>query len=47
MPDTVKFLLVLACLGSAVYGGVWALANFPPEQTEIVKPLSAERLRAK
>ncbi len=47
MPDTVKFLLVLVCLGGAVYGGVWALANFPPEQTEIVKPLSSERLRAK
>ena len=47
MPDTVKFLLVLLCLGGAIYGGVWALANFPPEQAEIVKPLSSERLRAK
>jgi hypothetical protein len=47
MPDTVKFLLVLLCLGGAIYGGLWALANFPPEQAEIVKPLSSERLRAK
>jgi hypothetical protein len=47
MPDTVKFLLVLLCLGGAIYGGVWALAHFPPEQAEIVKPLSSERLRAK
>jgi hypothetical protein len=47
MPDTVKFLLILLCLGSAVYGGVWALASFPPEQVEIVKPLSSEKLRAK
>ena len=47
MPDTVKFLLVVLCLGGAVYGGLWSLANFPPEQTEIVKSLSGERLRAK
>jgi hypothetical protein len=47
MPDTVKFLVVLLSLGGAIYGGVWALANFPPEQTEIVKPLSSEKLRAK
>jgi hypothetical protein len=47
MPDTVKFLLVLLCLGSAVYGGLWALSHFPPEQAEIVKPLSSEKLRAK
>ncbi len=47
MPDTVKFLLVLLCLGGAVYGGVWALSHFPPEQAEIVKPLSSEKLRAK
>ena len=47
MPDTIKFLLVLGCLGGAIYGGAWALAHFPPEQTEIVKPLSSEKLRAK
>ena len=47
MPDTVKFLLVLLVLGGAIYGGAWALAHFPPEQTEIVKPLPSEKLRAK
>ena len=47
MPDTIKFLLVLMVLGGAIYAGVWALAHFPPEQTEIVKPLSSEKLRAK
>ncbi len=47
MPDTIKFLLVVLCLGGAVYGGAWALAHFPPEQSEIVKPLSSEKLRAK
>jgi hypothetical protein len=45
MPDTVKFLLVILCLGGAIYGGAWALAHFPPEQTEVVKPLSTEKLR--
>lgn len=47
MPDTVKFLLVLLVLGGAIFGGAWSLANFPPEQTEIVKPLPSEKLRAK
>ena len=47
MPDTIKFLLVLMVLGGAIYGGVWALSHFPPEQSEIVKPLSSEKLRAK
>jgi hypothetical protein len=45
VPDTVRFLLILACLIGAVYGGVWALANFPPEQTEIVRSLPHERIR--
>lgn len=47
MPDTLKFLLVILFVGGAVYGGAWALAHFPPEQTEIVKPLSSEKLRQK
>jgi hypothetical protein len=47
MPDTVKFVLVLAFLGGAIYGSAWALSHFPPEQTEIVKPLPSEKLRAK
>lgn len=47
MPDTLKFLIVLLCLGGAIYGGAWALATFPPEQAEVVKPLSAEKLRQK
>lgn len=47
MPDTIRFLLVIICLGSAIYGGAWALAHFPPEPTEIVKPLSNEKIRPK
>jgi hypothetical protein len=47
MPDTIKFLLVVGCLAGAVYGSAWALSHFPPEQAEVVKPLSAEKLRQK
>jgi hypothetical protein len=47
MPDSIRFLLIIACLAGAVYGTAWALANFPPEQTEIVKPLPHEKLRPK
>jgi hypothetical protein len=47
MPDTVKFLLVVAVIGAALYGGLWTLAHVPPEQTEIVKPLPSEKLRAR
>lgn len=45
MPFTLRFLLIVACLAVAVYGAIWALANFPPEQTQIVKPVSHEALR--
>ena len=47
MPDTVKFVLVVGFLVGAVYGSVWALSHFPPEQTEIVKALPSEKLRGK
>ena len=47
MPDTIKFVLTVALIGGLVFAGVWALAHFPPEQTEIVKPISSEKLRQK
>lgn len=47
MPDTLKFVLVLGLIVGAVYGGAWSLAHFPPEQSEIVKSLSSEKLRAR
>ncbi len=40
MPDSLRFLLIVLCLAGAGYGAVWALANFPPEQQEVVKQLS-------
>jgi hypothetical protein len=45
MPDSLRFLLILACLVGAAYGAVWALAEFPPAPAEIVKPLSNDVLR--
>jgi hypothetical protein len=45
MPDSLRFLLILACLAAAVYGAAWGLGNFPPEPTEIVKSLPHEKLR--
>jgi hypothetical protein len=45
IPDTLRFLLILACLAGAVYGAVWGLASFPPEPSEIVKQLPHEKLR--
>jgi hypothetical protein len=45
MPDTIKFLLVLGLIAGAVYGAALALASFPPEQSEISRPLAHEKLR--
>lgn len=45
IPDTLRFLLVLAVFAGAVYGGAYALATFPPEQTEIIKSLPDDKLR--
>lgn len=45
MPDTIRIVLILACLAAAIYGSVWGLANFPPEQTDIVKALPVEKFR--
>jgi hypothetical protein len=45
VPDTLRFLLIIACLAGAIYGSVWGLANFPPEQSEVVKSLPHEKFR--
>jgi hypothetical protein len=46
VPDTLRFLLVIGVLAAIIYGGALTLASFPPEQTEIIKPLPHEKLRA-
>ncbi len=45
LPDSLRFLLILACLVAVAYGTAWGLANFPPEQSEIVKSLPHEKVR--
>ena len=45
IPDTLRFLVVIAVLAGAVYGGALALATFPPEQSEIIRPLPHDKLR--
>jgi hypothetical protein len=47
LPDSLRFLVVVALLAAAVYGVAWTLAQFPPAQTEVEKSLPHERLRQK
>jgi hypothetical protein len=46
VPDTLRFIVIVGIIAGIVYGGALALASFPPEQTEITKPLPHEKLRA-
>jgi len=45
IPDFLKFILVVAALVGAVYGGALALATFPPEQSDVIHSLPHEKLR--
>lgn len=45
VPDTLRFLFVIGIIMGVIYGGALALASFPPEQSEIIKPLPHEKLR--
>lgn len=44
MPGSLRFLLILICLGGLVYGGIYVLATMKPEQKTVVKQLPSERL---
>jgi len=46
IPDFLKFILIIAALVGAVYGGALALATYPPEQSDVIRPLPHEKLRA-
>jgi hypothetical protein len=46
VPDTLRFLFIVGIIVGVVYGGALALSSFPPEQSEIIKPLPHEKLRA-
>lgn len=46
MPSLFRFLIVVATLGSLVYGGLYVLAvHFEPEQKEVAKPLPGVKIR--
>jgi hypothetical protein len=45
IPDTLKFILALGLIAGFAYGSIWGLANFPPEQAEVIKSLPHEKLR--
>ena len=47
MPDTVKFVVYIAVVAAVIYGAAYALASFPPQQTEITRPLPHVKLRGK
>ncbi len=47
MPDTIKFTLVVAAFIGLIYAVAYGLASFPPEQTEITRPLPHVKLRGK
>ncbi len=44
MPGSLRFLLILGCLGVAVYGAVYALSTIKPEQTTVVKQVPSDTL---
>jgi hypothetical protein len=45
LPESLRLLVILALIGAAIYGGLWALSTFPPEQSDIVKELPSDKLR--
>ncbi|WP_205042248.1 histidine kinase [Rhodoligotrophos defluvii] len=44
MPGSLRFLLILGCLGGLVYGAVYALSTMRPEQSTVVKQVPSDRL---
>jgi hypothetical protein len=45
LPESIRFLVILACIGGAIYAAMWALSTYPPEQSEIIKELPSEKFR--
>jgi hypothetical protein len=45
LPESLRLLFILALLAGAIYGGLWVLSTFPPEQNEIVKELPSDKLK--
>lgn len=45
IPDFLRFIILLAALAGAVYGGAYALGTYPPEPTDVIRSLPHEKLR--
>jgi hypothetical protein len=45
IPDTLKFLLIISAIVASVYGSAYGLSQFPPEQSDIVRPVFSEALK--
>jgi hypothetical protein len=45
LPESLRLLVILALVAGAIYGGLWALSTFPPEQNDIVKELPSDKLK--
>jgi hypothetical protein len=45
IPDTIRFLFIVALIVGGIIGGAYGLATFPPEQTEVIRSLPHDRLR--
>ena len=43
MPDSLRFLLIIAVLTGLAYGAAWYLSSFPPQPTQVVKTLPHDR----
>ncbi len=43
MPDSLRFILVVAILAGLGYGAAWYLSSFPPAPTQVVKALPHDR----
>ncbi len=43
MPDSLRFLLILAVLAGLGYAAAWYLSSFPPDPQQVVKTLPHDR----
>ncbi len=47
IPDTLKIVLFVGSISLVIYGGLWALATYPPEPSSVTRALPDEFLKQK